>query len=46
MQVDLRSEVERREDHECLLLKDAEIINSVTAGHTTQVSSHMYAQAC
>jgi protein tyrosine/serine phosphatase len=34
--VDLRSEVERREDHECLLLKDAEIINSVTAGHTTQ----------
>lgn len=36
-QVDLRSEVERREDVECLLLKDAEIINSVTAGHTTQV---------
>lgn len=34
--VDLRSEVERREDVECLLLKDAEIINSVTAGHTTQ----------
>lgn len=45
-QVDLRSEVERKEDHECLLLKDAEIINSVTAGHTTQVSHAAWAPAC